>query len=73
MTTSQHARYMRAEIEAIAASLRVHQLARLLELGRSLLEVQDTSEEEWHNGGAADQNDQSSPSSMPRVFTQATP
>ena len=52
MTTSQHARYMRAEIEAIAASLRVHELARLLAVGRSLLEVQDAPEE-WHGGGSA--------------------
>jgi len=45
MTTSQHARHMRAEIEAIAASLRVHELARLLALGRLLLEVQDAPDE----------------------------
>jgi len=50
MTTSQHARYMRAEIEAIAASLRVHELARLLELGRVLLEVQDAPDDEWRDG-----------------------
>jgi len=45
MTTSQHARYLRAEIEAIAASLRVHELARLLALGRGLLEAQDAPSE----------------------------
>ena len=49
MTASQHARYMRAEIEAIAESLRVHELARLLELGRILLEVQDEPDE--HRAG----------------------
>jgi len=41
---------MRAEIEAIAASLRVHELARLLELGRVLLEVQDAPDDEWRDG-----------------------
>ena len=45
MTTSQHVRYLRAEIEAIAASLRVPELARLLALGRRLLEAQDAPNE----------------------------
>ena len=45
MTASQQARYMRAEIEAIAASLRVPELAQLLALGRCLLEAQDVPTE----------------------------
>lgn len=44
---------MRAEIEAIAAGLRVHELVRLLALGRILLEVQDAPDEHRAFGVAA--------------------
>jgi hypothetical protein len=37
-TPSETARHARAELEAIAAALRVPELARLVELGRRLLE-----------------------------------
>ena len=41
MTTSEVARHVRAELETITAGLQLHELARLLELGRRLLEEQD--------------------------------
>ncbi len=37
-TPSENARHARAELEAIIASLRLGELAALLELGRKLLE-----------------------------------
>ena len=40
MTTSEAARHVRAELETIAAGLQLHELARLLELGRRLLDDQ---------------------------------
>jgi hypothetical protein len=45
MTQSEAARHVRAEIETIAAGLRLHELARLLEVGRRLLEEQDRGED----------------------------
>ena len=41
MTTSEAARHVRAELETIAAGLQLRELARLLEVGRRLLEEQD--------------------------------
>jgi hypothetical protein len=38
LTSSEQARHARAELEAIAAALRVHELALLVALGRRLLE-----------------------------------
>jgi hypothetical protein len=46
MTTSEAARHVRAELETITAGLQLHELARLLELGRRLLEEQSCA-----NGG----------------------
>jgi hypothetical protein len=37
-TPSERARYARAELEVIAAALGVHELARLVDLGRKLLD-----------------------------------
>jgi len=42
-TTSEVARHVRAELETIAAGLQLRELARLLEVGRRLLEEQDAS------------------------------
>ena len=39
-TTSEAARHVRAELETIAAGLQLRELARLLELGRRLVEEQ---------------------------------
>ena len=41
MTTSEAARHVRAELETISASLPLHELTRLLELGRRLLARHD--------------------------------
>jgi hypothetical protein len=38
LTRSEHARFARAELEAIIAALRVHELAQLVALGRKLLD-----------------------------------
>jgi hypothetical protein len=38
MTPSETARRFRAELDTIAAALRAHELARLVALGRKLLE-----------------------------------
>ena len=38
ITPSEQARYARAELEALAASLRLRELARLIELARKLHE-----------------------------------
>jgi hypothetical protein len=37
LTPSEHARHARAELDAIVAALRVHELAQLVALGRRLL------------------------------------
>jgi hypothetical protein len=42
MTQSETARHARAELETIAAGLRLHELARLVALGRRLLEQRET-------------------------------
>ena len=42
MTQSETARHARAELETIAAGLRLHELARLVALGRRLLEQGET-------------------------------
>lgn len=41
LTPSDHARHARAELEAIAAALRVHELAQLVALARRLAEHSD--------------------------------
>jgi hypothetical protein len=40
LTPSERARHARAELEAIAAALPVHELVRLVALGRTLIEEQ---------------------------------
>ena len=47
MTPSETARHARAELETIAAGLRLHELARLVALGRRLLEQGETPAREW--------------------------
>jgi hypothetical protein len=51
MTTSEAARHVRAELETIAAGLQLHELARLLELGRRLIEEQSALNDVGVSGG----------------------
>ncbi len=47
MTPSETAHHARAELETFAAGLRLHELARLVALGRRLLEQRETPALEW--------------------------
>jgi hypothetical protein len=40
-TLSETARYARAELETLASALRAHELARLIELARRMLDEQE--------------------------------
>lgn len=44
LTPSEQARLTRAELEAIVAALRIHELAQLVALGRRLLERGEPTE-----------------------------
>jgi hypothetical protein len=50
MTASETARHARAELETIASCLQVHELARLVALGRKLLEQPEAPPTEWAPG-----------------------
>lgn len=51
LTPSDHARYARAELEAIAAALRADELAQLVALGRRLLEDKRSEPREGERRG----------------------
>jgi len=53
LTTSEHARHARAELDAIAAALRLSELAQLVVLGRRLLDLDSAREDEQGGEGSS--------------------